>query len=117
MSAPSDPRVNDRLDAMLAPLRDLPAQLDELTQARVRARLDAAISDDVSPAETGKGRRWRIAGIAVAVAVGAAAVFAVVVSMTSAKPPPVARSIPASAVRPSDVVIARSATGSGAVAG
>ena len=32
-------RLEERLDAMLAPLRDRPAQLDELTQARVRARL------------------------------------------------------------------------------
>ncbi|HSR97927.1 MAG TPA: hypothetical protein VLM79_12795 [Kofleriaceae bacterium] len=117
MSAPSDPRVNDRLDAMLAPLRDRPAELDELTQARVRGRLDAAIADDVSPAENGNGRAWRIAGISVAVAIGAAAVGAVVVSMTSAKPPPVTRSIAAGAATPSDVVIARSPTGSGAVAG
>jgi hypothetical protein len=75
----SERRTEERLEAMLAMLREPPARLDEIAQARVRSRLDAALAAaDAVEARTA-GRRWRrwvIGGVGLA----AAAALAVVVA-------------------------------------
>lgn len=75
----SERRTEERLEAMLAMLREHPARLDEIAQARVRLRLDAALAaDDAVEARTA-GRRWRrwvVGGVGLA----AAAALAVVVA-------------------------------------
>jgi hypothetical protein len=65
---------------MLSALRARPARLDEIAQARVRARLETAIVD-VDLAEVSAVGRWRRVGVAGGVGLAAAAaVFAVVVA-------------------------------------
>jgi len=82
----SSERIEERLDAMLATLRDRPAHLDEITQARVRARLDAALARSADAAKARTVRRWRRGGVAAALGVAAAAVFAVVAIVSGGKP-------------------------------
>jgi len=79
-------RLEERLDAMLAPLRDRPAQLDELTQARVRARLEAAFAKTADTSEARTVRGWRRGGVAAVLGVAAAAVFAVVTAVRGGEP-------------------------------
>ena len=69
--------LDERLDAMLAPLRDHAAQLDELAQARVRVRLEATLASadaaaDVQAVQGGWRSRF-------AVGIGFAAAAAIVV--------------------------------------
>jgi hypothetical protein len=76
----SDERPEQRLEAMLSALRARPARLDEIAQARVRARLETAIVD-VDLAEVRVVGRWRRVGVAGGVGLAAAAaVIAVVVA-------------------------------------
>jgi hypothetical protein len=72
MSTPTE----SRLDAMMAPLREHRAELDEIAQARVRARLEAAMAQ--ADAAAGNALpRWR-RGRVIALAAAAAAVGVVV---------------------------------------
>jgi len=107
-------RIEEHLDAMLAPLRDRPAQLDELTQARVRARLEAELAKAVDAADARSARGWRRGGVAVALGVAAAAVFAVVVAVSGGKPRTGTRSV---AGKPAPTGSAATVVGDGAVGG
>lgn len=74
----------ERLDAMLAPLRESEARLDEITRARVGARLEAALAGEARQAPAGRigAERWRWRGLAAA-AVGIAAAAAVVIAVAA----------------------------------
>jgi len=72
--------IEDRLDAMLAPLRDHHAQLDEIAQARVRARLETALARGDVAAEVNATQRLgraRVAAVAGAAAVAVLVIVAV----------------------------------------
>ena len=71
----SDERTEERFEAMLAALSARPARLDEIAQARVRARLEAALAEvdaAVDAAEVRMAGRWRRVGIAGGVGLAAA---------------------------------------------
>jgi hypothetical protein len=71
-------RLDERLDAMLAPLRDRPAHLDEVAQARVRVRLEAAIASADATDDARAVRGWRRRSIAVGLGFAAAAAIVVI---------------------------------------
>jgi hypothetical protein len=106
--------IEERLDAMLAPLRDRPAQLDELTQARVRAHLEAELAKAVDAADARSARGWRRGGVAAALGVAAAAVFAVIVAVSGGEPRTGTRSV---AGKPAPTGSAATVVGDGAVGG
>jgi hypothetical protein len=83
----SSERTEERLDAMLAALRDRPARLDEITRARVGARLEAALAG-IDPAEAPRpARGWRRRAIAAGLGLAAAAaVLAVVAAARDGEP-------------------------------
>lgn len=82
----SSERIEERLDAMLAPLRNCTAQLNEIAQARVQARLEAAFAKTADAAEPRTARgRWR-GGVAAALGIAAAAVVAVVAAVKGGEP-------------------------------
>jgi hypothetical protein len=82
----TDQRTEEQLDAALAALGARPAQLDEVAQARVRARLETAIVE-VDLAAVRSVGRWRRVGVASGVGLAAAAaVIAVVVAARTGGP-------------------------------
>jgi hypothetical protein len=82
----TDRRTEEQLDAVLDALGARPAQLDEVAQARVRARLEAAIIE-VDLAAVRSVGRWRRVGVAGGVGLAAAAaVIAVVVAARTGGP-------------------------------
>lgn len=82
----SSERIEERLDAMLAPLRNCTAQLNEIAQARVQARLEAALAKTADAAEPRTARGWRRAGVAAVLGVAAAAGFAVAAVVSRGAP-------------------------------
>jgi predicted acylesterase/phospholipase RssA len=83
----SSERTEERLDAMLAALRARPAHLDEITRARVGARIEAALAKAPDAAEAKATRRWRRGGVAAGLGLAAAAaVLAVVAAARDGEP-------------------------------
>lgn len=74
----SPDQLEARLEAMLAPLRDRPAQLDELARARVRIRLEAALEHADAAADAKAVRGWRRRGVAVGLGFAAAAAIVLI---------------------------------------
>jgi hypothetical protein len=75
----SHERLEERLDAMLAALRDPPAELDEVAQARVRVRLEDALANPPRAEGANTIRRWRRRWMGAAI--GLAATAALVVAL------------------------------------
>ncbi|HEX3483048.1 MAG TPA: tetratricopeptide repeat protein [Kofleriaceae bacterium] len=82
----TDRSTEEQLDAVVAALGARPAQLDEVAQARVRARLETAIVEVDLEAVRSVGR-WRRAGVVSGMGLAAAAaVIAVVVAARTGGP-------------------------------
>jgi hypothetical protein len=78
--------IDDRLDAMLAPLRDHQAQFDEIAQARVRVHLEAALAQIDAAAEVKAAQRWGRGRVTILAGVAAAAALLIIVAAREGSP-------------------------------